>query len=374
MSELEQAYEDLKCSVTGKSPQDGAAIGFGVEVTRTPKGVEIKTDLCPLSYEAFFSGQPRSSALGARLTHWLPFVVSKEHWARVLPTAKQCCSLIVRDTPTGFLPGDVLHVIGELWKTKAVEMMKCEEHASEKVLLGFVAFHHLLLAFAQSCPEIAREASHRVRDFTTYEQQRTKSKCPDFGRFLPLLLVSDIMWCGTSPFAASACIGELFNRNVLWILKQSPWLSDSAAPPARRICGSWEASQVGLRLTCFQVRYILDVGRPRTETDIVANLARLDALAGRPTRAMIDEFQQTTKRLQHLGSYYDWFLDMGLDKPSETDLMNMLLTAMDNSARLGYHGGGGSRGGYSGDHRTSSYRGGNDHDRNRRGRGSGWNV
>ena len=48
----------------------------------------------------------------------------------------------------------VLEVIGELWKTKAVEMMKGEEHASEKVLFGFCAFHHLLLAFASTIPYV----------------------------------------------------------------------------------------------------------------------------------------------------------------------------------------------------------------------------
>jgi hypothetical protein len=48
----------------------------------------------------------------------------------------------------------VLDLIGELWKTKAVEMMKGEEHASEKVLVGFCAFHHLLLAFTKTYPYV----------------------------------------------------------------------------------------------------------------------------------------------------------------------------------------------------------------------------
>lgn len=56
----------------------------------------------------------------------------------------------------------------------------------------------------------------------------------------------------------------------MWILKQHPSLEDPSVD-SDRIKKSWEPSQVGLKLTCFQIRYILEVGRPMAEKDIAKN-------------------------------------------------------------------------------------------------------
>eukprot|EP01106_Pelomyxa_sp_JSP_P014952 TRINITY_DN4948_c0_g1_i1.p1 TRINITY_DN4948_c0_g1~~TRINITY_DN4948_c0_g1_i1.p1 ORF type:complete len:399 (+),score=78.60 TRINITY_DN4948_c0_g1_i1:126-1199(+) len=344
MTELEQAYDALKCSVSGKGPLDGAAIGFGIDVSQTPKGKEIKTDLYPLSYTAFYEGNVRSTPGGAKITHWLPFAITAEHWARVAATAQQAMSFISFNDYTRFHPGLVFEVVGEMWKTKAVELMKNEEHASEKVLLGFVAFHHLLLACVQSFPNLIQRASDIVRGFVSDERSRNKQAVPDFGRFLPLLLISDIQWTGTTPCASKSCVEELFNRNVLWILKDHPDLETMRGSPAR-IAPSWENSQVGLKLTCFQVRYLLDVGRPPASPGVADAWGRLNALAGRPTAAMTTAFQQTVKRVQQLSSYPAWFAAMGMPVPTEPELVQMLESAVYNSARLGYHGRGGGGGG-----------------------------
>jgi len=243
---------------------------------------------------------------------------------------------------TGFKPEMVFDVIGELWKTKAVEMMKGAEHASEKVLIGFCAFHHLLLAFTRTYPTLIKIATNRINSFITSPNNRNKAAVPDFGRFLPLFLISDILW-EDEKHAGRTCVSELFTRNAMWILKQHPDLSDSSQDKGR-VQKSWDPSQVGLKLTCFQIRYILEVGRPSNETDITKNWERLNLLFGRPTAQMIQNFQQTVKKVQAIGDYKNWFQAMGLGNPPDNAILGMLQDGMKQSEQQGYHGGKGNSG------------------------------
>jgi hypothetical protein len=73
-------------------------------------------------------------------------------------------------------------------------------------------------------------ATERVAAFVTNPETRLKVFCPDFGRFLPLLLLSDTKWLPSAEAAAGsaaavgaidACIQESFTRNALWIVKSN---------------------------------------------------------------------------------------------------------------------------------------------------------
>jgi ubiquitin-protein ligase len=336
LSEIEQAIADLNCSISGKSIKE-TIIGFGVKVENGRNGMTITTDLFPISYDSFYKDNVRLSSGGAEITHWIPFVVNEENWVKAREVACESMSLIKTGKKSSFEISFVLDVIGELWKTKAVEMMKGEEHASEKVLVGFCAFHHLLLAFCKSYPKLVEIATQKVRTFIKSPNDRNKSSCPDFGRFLPLFLISDILW-EDETHAGRVCVSELFTRNAMWILKQHPELS-SPSKDLERITKSWEPSQVGLKLTCFQIRYILEVGRPPSESDIYKNFERLNSLAGRPTVQMTQKFQQTVKGVQKIVDYPTWFQAMGLGKPPDSAILKMLQDAMNNSEIQGYHGG-----------------------------------
>lgn len=87
----------------------------------------------------------------------------------------------------------------------------------------------------------------------------------------------------------------------MWILKQHPELEDPEKDLGR-VAKSWEPSQVGLKLTCFQIRYILDVGRPASEPDIKDNFQRLNSHLGRPSAKMIQNFQTSIKRVQQINN------------------------------------------------------------------------
>ena len=153
LSPFAKAKDDLKCTISGRSI-DETIMGFGVNVTTEQRGQKviktITTDLCPISYESFYDDKVRTSSGGQPINFFLPFALNGAYWEKALTVAEKSIREISGHDL--FSLEDVLDVIGELWKTKVVEMMKGEEHASEKILFGFCAFHHLLLAFAQSYP------------------------------------------------------------------------------------------------------------------------------------------------------------------------------------------------------------------------------
>jgi len=323
-------------------------MGFGVAVSSGGKGgITITTDMYPISYESFYVDKTKISAGGVPITHYIPFALNQEHWKlKGFEVAKESISLIVTGVKDRFKPYMVIDTIGELWKTKAVEMMKGEEHASEKILIGFCAFHHLLLAFALEIPEIRDIATKKVKEFISSPNARNKNACPDFGKFLPLFLISDIPW-ENDQHAGRFCVSELFTRNAMWILKQHQGLENPKIDD-NRVKKSWAPSEVGLKLTCFQIRYLLEVGRPLPggSESLEDGWKRLNSLLGRPNAKMTSDFQATVKRVQAIPDYVTWFEAMGLGKPPESVICEMLQDAMQNSSDQGYHGGrGGGRGG-----------------------------
>jgi len=200
------------------------------------------------------------------------------------------------------------------------------------------------LAFALEIPEIKDIATKKVKEFISSPNARNKNACPDFGRFLPLFLISDIPW-ENEQHAGRVCVSELFTRNALWIIKKYPEL-ENIRNSKNRVQQSWGPSEVGLKLTCFQIRYLLEVGRPSKggSENLEEAWKRLNSLLGRPNAKMTSDFQATVKRVQAIPDYITWFEAMGLGTPPESVICEMLEDAMQNSATQGYHGGSGGRG------------------------------
>ena len=71
-----------------------------------------------------------------KLTNWIPFVINSSNWEKAQPVAEKAISQILTGRESEFKvmkfqtvdliiqPEMVLDIVGELWKTKAVEMMK----------------------------------------------------------------------------------------------------------------------------------------------------------------------------------------------------------------------------------------------------------
>jgi hypothetical protein len=127
---------------------------------------------------------------------------------------------------------------------------------TETVLSGYYAMHHILLGFAVKYPEIRRRANAAVASFHADPAARTKKVVHDIGEFLIHLILSDLTWHDI----AIPVLTELWDRNVLWILKASPELSVLDGPQSVTCCyrlnRSWHGSRTGLRLIMFSVYFL----------------------------------------------------------------------------------------------------------------------
>ncbi|KAL7571270.1 hypothetical protein ACA910_008925 [Epithemia clementina (nom. ined.)] len=410
-----EALEDFRCSISGIAfdHSDKVVLGFGVNVVRRDRDRSIEsitTDLTPISMEIFFKGKIRKSALGAKMTHFFPFAINEQHWQRAKRVLPGCVGAILRDGPEDAsvttAEDRLLFVVGELWKSMAVLMMKGGTHASEKVLKGFCSLHHLLLlaaelpdtvidrkpmvkaataaaAAAASVSKVEGDnneegkgwsmvihrqkkinnqngtgdsvllsmANERVQRFARNPRMRHKAQCPDFGRFLPLILLSNMHWRDFQ----EPLIGELLARNARWICKADRGLGTvtptERTSPSDRAQRSWAASSTGLKLTAFQIRFALSVlpwAQEALPAAVVAAyqsanhshllLVRLmyNVLGGRPTQDMLRRFQKETKAIEAVGSFSEIFQMIDLPR-DEMAIQIMLCDAMEQSKRFGYH-------------------------------------
>lgn len=400
----QEALQDFRCSMTGISFSHTATVvlGFGVHVQYRPRDGSIEsitTDLSPISMEVFYKGRIRKSALGAPITHFFPFAINEQHWERANRVLPGCVNAILGNSPEAESlrahEDKLLVVVGELWKSMAVLMMKGETHTSEKVLKGFCSFHHLLLlatgepdpvlshspvlkSFLSSSAGETNEpgwttvinskqhgakkaddasspllqlANDKVRKFARNPWMRHKARCPDFGRFLPTILLSNVTWDEVKrPF-----LGELLARNARWICQENRQLQvvrpDERIRLSGRVEQSWDANNTGLRLTAFQIRFFNSVvgwARSAFPADIVKAYERhpnskqflvramYNTLGGRPTPEMLSQFQEEAKRIEAMGSFREFFQSVAMPL-TEMDVQIMLCEAMQDSERYGYH-------------------------------------
>jgi hypothetical protein len=479
---------ELCCGMTGvRWDVPGIVLGFGINCETSSRGrMSISSDFEPLSHQIFTDGNIRLSTLGNPITHFLPFAINREHWQRFggLDSGSVLASTVAQLAPSksGSVHDQLFFVLGELWKSKVVEMMRGSEHCSEKVLKGFCAIHHLFLSAdadakptgddralpnppaapvatdvltdkrnfikekikAKKTPtpaqvgeflrgtvrslvpdmkKLPQEVSGLVRQefdaigwdcrqnqakgpcpspaqmlhcfsesllhlkkwetscasgpgdddgewssstsskkkkagakkamlasesaYVAHATKRvssfmggksTKKEIPDFGSFLPLLLLSKLKW----ETVKLAFVKELLCRNALWVVKSHPKLTGNVTSSVRCIA-SWDPSAVGLRLTAFQVCFLLNCPKWASHEAGVDENQRTfrmyERLGGRPSDDMILGFQKDAKVVQGLANYVDFFklVKIPLAK-GEAEVGALLEDAMKKSASLGYHG------------------------------------
>jgi hypothetical protein len=484
---------NTRCGISGRNVDEpGVTLGFGIYYEKTARGkISISSDFEPLSYDVFKEGSITLSTLGNRINYFLPFAINQVHWERARPILKAVVAQLAPQTNEP-ISQQIFFVLGELWKSKVVEMMKGGEHCSEKVLKGFCAIHHLLLSVdmdtqkvralpppttaksSQEAPDnatsaikllgtkvsflqeqihlkkeptptqcgaflrgitigltpemkrlspeigeairhefadigwnvrqnnaslentqppaplqmlsclsrcisilqkkeasnaasaagdtkdewsqpvcasknskrsssgtLARYASSRVSSFISSPDSRTKKNIPDFGSFLPLLLLSDLKWDAVK----LAFIEELLCRNAMWVLKSEPHLAGRLSA-SERCKKSWKPSAVGLRLTAFQVLFLINSpmwSKARnSDADENQNIFQMyEKLRGAPSPDMIQLFQKQAKAVQELSHYPDFFRVVGIRIPDGQGgieyIGNLLIEAIKRSSVLGYH-------------------------------------
>ena len=160
-----------------------------------------------------------------------------------------------------FDPSIVLDVLPKLMNSQVVLLMKGETWASHKALSGYMGFHHLLLSICRAEPLVQAEVERRIAQFMSDEDQRVKAKVPNLGEFICLLAASEKYdW----PSVASPLLVEVFDRNVLWLLKKYPHLGklSDVGVSQERLRATFQAALVSMRLIMFNAWFLNNVAKP----------------------------------------------------------------------------------------------------------------
>ena len=134
-------------------------------------------------------------------------------------------------------------------------------------------------------------------------------------------------------------MSEMLARNVRWVLQLDPQLGDrrAAVSPAARAARWFDASRTSKRLVAFQIFFLRAVGRPAGASGPADVLAGYERRLGRPTPSQRALMQATAKKMLALGGWQEFFELVGAEAPAPPRLNQLLLHAVDVSARRRYH-------------------------------------
>mmetsp|Transcript_38998 Transcript_38998/g.110172 ORF Transcript_38998/g.110172 Transcript_38998/m.110172 type:complete len:621 (-) Transcript_38998:54-1916(-) len=325
------------------------------DVTVSPGRVPaLSTKMATLCARSFDLGA-RTTDFGTDISALLPYPCSRTAWASV--GSKLAAETLQHLAPVAAsyrlgLPSDeeprssdeadyrgkledILGLIGELWKTTCIGIVKDEGYESERAMMCFVTLHFLLLCLADEHPGLRQHAVDTTREFLGLIEgapaDNLKEYVPDLGRFLVRFLLTQ----DDAPLRAAAplVVRELFNRNVRWV-DPSLWATPEATEGEKemQVSGTFEASQFGMKLTVFQSYYILRSGELGLD-----RLPALEACGGRPASEALQSFQADCRTIKELGGFQEFFLWLQLADLAERDPHEMLCAAVDESNARGYN-------------------------------------
>jgi hypothetical protein len=214
-----------------------------------------------------------------------------------------------------------------------------ESSVSDKALLGYCTFHHMLLHLMQSRPYLTQMIDIHVDRFMRSEEYRDKEHVPDLGEFLVLLSLSNFSWLQV----ATTVVKEIFLRNVRWVLRASPSLkriqSTSNGFDENRLMMFFKNSKTSKRLLMFQVYFMLQLGSPSGK-DQSELLHKYNLSFGRPSEATKIALANNTRAVMKVSTWPEFFDRVLITCPSKTTLTKMLISAQQTaSRRKGYHDG-----------------------------------
>eukprot|EP00931_Biecheleriopsis_adriatica_P009031 TRINITY_DN110144_c0_g1_i1.p1 TRINITY_DN110144_c0_g1~~TRINITY_DN110144_c0_g1_i1.p1 ORF type:complete len:962 (+),score=202.17 TRINITY_DN110144_c0_g1_i1:39-2888(+) len=326
-----------------KTTADEDVLGYGVSVQYHDDGnlKSLSTELDPLSARAFYRHGLRRGVWGETFTHFLPLALNGEHCHKALPELERALIALAcgpNSQEREFEPWMALAVVPQLMNTFVVALMSCNEdkgnvvprHASEKALLGYCSFHHMLLALCQRHPSIAQVASQKLRAFV--QGQRDKSQVPDLGQLVVYMTLSESFgW----QEVMSAVVNECHIRGVLWLLRAQPQVHKLQDP--QLLSSTLKHRLTSFRLLMFQAHFLRSIARPRGEAP-QRSLARYHRQFGQPTELQKEELIVATRRILEVSSWPQIYRALGLPAQSSDCLAKELRQAFVRSAQLGYHG------------------------------------
>eukprot|EP00930_Biecheleria_cincta_P045339 TRINITY_DN31259_c0_g1_i1.p1 TRINITY_DN31259_c0_g1~~TRINITY_DN31259_c0_g1_i1.p1 ORF type:complete len:916 (-),score=177.15 TRINITY_DN31259_c0_g1_i1:198-2945(-) len=332
----------LCCFYTKSRPSEDV-LGFGVSAAYHRDGnlKELSTELDVISEAAFSKFSLRRGAWGEDFQYFLPLVLDGSHMQRALPTLEQSLvSLAMHDKssvarmPT-FQPWMALAVLPQLMNSFAVSLMNSKQevtrHASEKALLGYCSFHHMLLALCAKHPSIERVATKKLQNFIRREAGRHKSETPDLGQLLIYSAISrEVRW----QHIAEALVQEASVRSVMWLVREKPSLEGGSDSVMLQAC--FAGRLTSLRLLMFQAFFLSQIACPEGKGPDAA-LARYGRQFGLPTEAQKESLFKAAKEILAVSTWPQYYAHLRLRCPSRQEQVERLRKSFQDSAFCGYH-------------------------------------
>lgn len=336
----------LKCPLVAGDPETHPCFDVTLARGRVPLLSSTMTSLCMKSFDL----GARTTDFGTPIVVTMPHPCSYESWMALgssLATAALEQLAPIASHYQLQLPGipaeaerleRILNVVGEIWKTTCIGIVKDEGYESERAMACFVTLHFVLLCFAREHPDLKAHAVATVREFLHLvkeaPEQNLKTCVPDLGRFLVRFLLSE----GDVGLQDNlqTVLRELFNRNVRWVDRDFWPTADveDDEDKEEQIEASFEASQFGMKLTAFQSYYILRSSELGLDT-----LEAHEACCGKPSAETLRVFQQDCTGIKDLGSYEEFFVWLKLEELLGADVHKMLSDAVEESDIRGYNAG-----------------------------------
>ena len=356
-------------------------LGIGLYVERHKGQDKLKTLSSPLdliSRTAFLEDELRESAWQEKVHYWLPIPIHERHAKQAMPLVKSILVALVKNisfepkTRIGekekkkgpnmiellefekrmdtlrshFQPLMVLDVLPRLMNHMVVALMKEDTnsgiiplHASEKALLGYCTYHHILLNLVNEFPEIQTKIDTLLEEFLKHDSRRVKKVTPDLGELLVWLSISSkVSW----EQIANCFLQEFFDRTVMWTLDyrhgnhgELAFLESEEVSPYR-MDTTLETTKTSCRLLMFQVFFLRFVGKPKGST-LQSILSQYNNSYGHPQPGVPERLQVETKRIHNVKSWKDFYTRIGLPTPTEEKITKMLRESVIRSEQKGYH-------------------------------------
>merc|ERR1719395_93924 len=215
---------------------------------------------------------------------------------------------------TDFAPWMALTVLPAAMNAFVVQLMEqgtrygsIARHASEKALWGYCSLHHLLLALAETYPELKALATCMVKDFVVAPENRTKVACPDLGQLLVLQTLAAEPWDAL----AAPLLAEAMARNVMWVERDNSCFNAEyrARHPLSEQLQRFDATVTSKRLLMFQAAFLRHTAAP---ADALATYA---ARFGQPTEAAQSALLNAARSILKVKSWPGFFRMFGLPVP-----------------------------------------------------------